>query len=477
MSIQRQFSSGVAWMAAGNWLEQAINFGVFVLLARILGAAAFGLLAMAAAFVLFSEFLVRDSFSDFLIAHENPAPEHFNATFWMLASLGALLSAILLLAAGPIATFYGQAEVRGLIMGLSPTVLMIALTAVPVTILRRELRFRTLSMRAVAGVLVGGIVAVSMALNGFGVWSLAGQRLAQVFTNIVMAWAAVKWRPGGSTSMRHCRDVFRFGGAVLGLRAAELAAIQLPSIIIGAVLGPAVLGFFSIAWRLVEIGSFLIVTPLRMAAQPAFAAITRSGAAASELLVDISRLSGMVAFPAFAGLSVLSVPVIALLFGEKWVAAAPILSVLSVLGVYFCIEKINQAFCLAAGRAGPTAALAWAETSLAAVLVWALSFAGVTAMAAGLVSAFLLLWVVRFRIVGAVAKAGAWELARCHVLPLLGSALMAGAVYFVLGLVGSFSALGQVLVGTVTGAAIYSVFTLMFMFNRLGIVKGWLQPG
>ncbi|MBV1904044.1 MAG: oligosaccharide flippase family protein, partial [Marinosulfonomonas sp.] len=264
-------------MAAGNWIEQAINFGVFVLLARILGAEAFGLLAMAAAFVLLSEFLVRDSLSDFLISFENPTPAHYNATFWMLVALGGLLSAGLWLGAGPIAAFYGQPQVAGLVIGLSPTVLMIALTAVPVAILRRELRFRALSLRAILGVSIGGIVATYMALNGYGVWALVGQRLTQVLINIVMAWSAVSWRPGLRTTTGHCREVFRYGGAVLGLRAAELASIQVPSVIIGATLGPVALGLFSMAWRLVEIASFLIVTPLRMAAQPAFAAMRRSG--------------------------------------------------------------------------------------------------------------------------------------------------------------------------------------------------------
>jgi len=479
MSIIRQFSSGVAWMAAGNWIEQAINFGVFVLLARILGAEAFGLLAMAAAFVLLSEFLVRDSFSDFLISHENPSPGHFNATFWMLTALGGLLSAGLWLGAPPISAFYGQPEVAGLIVGLSPTVLMIALTAVPVAILRRELRFRALSLRAIFGVSIGGIVATYMALNGYGVWALVGQRLAQVLTNIVMAWGAVKWRPGLKTSASHCREVFRFGGAVLGLRAAELASIQVPSVIIGATLGPVVLGLFSMAWRLVEIGSFLIVTPLRMAAQPAFAAMRRSGAGASDLLLDISRLSGLVAFPAFAGLAVLASPIIALLFGVEWLDAAPMLATISVLGTYFCIEKIHQAFCLAAGRAGPTALVAWLDVALSALLVWLLAPWGGTAMSAGIVLGLLILWIVRFIIVGAAAGIGPWALAKCHVAPLLAASGMAAGVGLLLSQLGPYSPLVTVLAGATFGAFIFGILTMVFMADRLKILMQFVgkSPG
>lgn len=471
MSIQRQFGSGVAWMAAGNWIEQAVNFGVFVLLARILGAETFGLLAMAAAFVLLCEFLVRESFSDFLISSNAPQGEHFNATFWMLAGFGLFLTAALILGAGPISKFYGQSDVRGLIVALSPTVLMIALTAVPVAILRRELRFATLSLRAIAGVVVGGTVALIMALNGFGVWSLAGQRLAQVLTNIVMAWGAVTWRPGFSVRVEHFRDVFRFGGAVLGLRAAEMAATQVPAIIIGATLGPVALGFFAIAWRLVEIGSFLIVTPLRMVSQPAFAAMTRSGARASTLLLDISRLSGLVALPAFVGLALLARPVVVLLFGPEWVQAAPILSVLSVYGAYLCIEKIHQAYCLAAGRAGATATIAWAEVALSAVLVWSLSDFGVGAMAVGMVVSVLVFWRVRLYVVATVAQISLRQLIEIHLLPFVGAGLMGGVVFLAIRLLVSFSPLVVTLSGVAMGMVVFAGFSVVFMADRFELLK------
>ena len=474
MSIERKFGGGVAWMAAGNWIEQGINFAVFVLLARILGAESFGLLAMAAAFVLLSEFLVRESLSDFLISCEAPEPDHFNATFWLLALLGGILCLALLAIAGPISGLYGEPKVANLIRAMSPTVLMIALTAVPVAILRRELRFATLSLRAVAGVIVGGVVALTMAMNGFGVWSLAGQRLAQVLTNIVMAWAAVSWRPKVSFSAPHGREVFKFGGTVLSLRAAELAATQVPSVIIGAVHGPAVLGLFSIAWRIVEIGSFLIVTPVRMAAQPAFAALSRSGDNATRLLINITKLSGLLAFSAFAGLAVLADPVIEALFGSQWIGAAPVLSILSVFGAYLCIEKINQAFCLAAGQARATTLVAWSEVALSAMLVWLVSSWGIGAMAAALVLPFLLFWPVRFRIVGKVANVGALDLARVHVKPLLGAAVMAVAVAVVVRLLNVRAPYTEAFYGIITGAVVMFAFTAVTMRSRFHLLKSFI---
>lgn len=473
MSIERKFGGGVAWMAAGNWIEQGINFAVFVLLARILGAEIFGLLAMAAAFVLLSEFLVRESLSDFLIARATPDKAHFDATFWLLAGLGAGLFLLLQIGAGPVAALYGEPQVTSLIRALSPTVLMIALTAVPVAILRRELRFATLSLRAIAGVVIGGIVAVFMALNGYGVWSLAGQRLAQVFINVVMAWAAVSWRPQFAISVQHSKDVVRFGGAVLGLRMAELAATQVPSVIIGATHGPAVLGLFSMAWRLVEIGSFLIVTPLRMVSQPAFAALSRQGENATQLLVNISKLSGLVAFAAFGGLAVLAEPLIEWLFGAQWVGAAPALSVLSIYGAYLCIEKINQAFCLAAGQAQATTIVAWAELGLASLLVWLAAPWGLEIMAAGMVLSFLLFWPLRYFVVARLAKVGPFSLMRVHAKPLLATGGMILAVAAVILNLDSPLPRTQVLVGTVVGGAVMFALTLLTMRPRLKLLTSF----
>ena len=148
MSTTQQFSKGVAWIAAGTWVEQAINFLVFITLVRLLGAENFGLIAMAGTFVIVAEFLVRESISEYLIAARAPGQAECDTVFWLLVAAGLILAFALFLGAGAIARFYGEAQVQGLIVALSLTVPFIALTAVPVALLRRDLRFRALSLRA-----------------------------------------------------------------------------------------------------------------------------------------------------------------------------------------------------------------------------------------------------------------------------------------------------------------------------------------
>ncbi|MFG6525801.1 lipopolysaccharide biosynthesis protein [Sulfitobacter sp. M23508] len=457
-------------MSAGIWVEQAFNFIIFAILARILGVEAFGLLAMVAAFVLFSEFLVRETISDILLTRDALSPERLNSVFWLLALLGGVLTIALYLGAGLVSKFYNEPIAGELLIGLSPTVLMISLTAVPVAILRREMKFRVLAIRAALGAAVGGVVGIGMALTGYGVWSLVGQRLAMTATNIVMAWGAVSWRPAFHASRDHMRRILHFSHRILGLRAAELAAVQSPAVIIGAMLGPVQAGYYAIAWRVIETASFLMITPLRTVAQPAFGAAARDGDQAADLLIDVMRLTGFLAFPAFAGLAVLSEPALVLLFGQKWAPAAPVLSLMSVFGMYLCAEKVQQTFCLAAGQVGRLAILSWVEVALAAAAIVVLAPYDLPAVTAGFVAVFLLIWPLKFANLGHIAKLPGPALMKQHLAPFLLSAGMALAVFGIARQLDGMSQVLRLLIGTATGIVVYCLLAALFLRDRLRLL-------
>lgn len=479
MSVGTKFIRGVAWMAAGGWTEQAIKFVVFAVLANILGPELYGLMAMAAVFSVSAETLVRESVSEYLIAAHEPTEEDYNATFWLTTGIGLVLAVTLNLLAGPIAAVYGQPEVGDLLRVLSITVPLIAFTAVPVAILRRDFNFRAMSLRAVAGEIVGGIVGIFMALTGWGVWSYVGHWVALIGTNAILAWTVVDWRPGLRTTRAHMIRAGAFGGKVLTLRAAEVSAVQLPIFLIGATLGPLATGLYGIAWRLVEPLSFLISTPLRMVSQPAFAEINRGGGRSGDLLLDIARMSGLAAFPFFAGLAVLAEPILGVVFGPEWLPAAPVLQVMSFLGLYFCIAMVQQSFCLAAGHAGEITVLTWANVALGAALMVVAARWGVVAITAGFVGAHYLLWIFRFRIVSKLGGGEIGPLVTCNARPALASLVMVIAVHFThRALEGAGLPAGASLaLSILVGIAVFAALALMLMRDRLRLFLSYVAPG
>jgi O-antigen/teichoic acid export membrane protein len=174
MSIRRRLVVGVAWMFAGNWTEQAANFLVFIVLARMLGAEAFGLAAMAIVFVLLGEFLVRETLTETIIQLKQVEDGHLDAVFWLLGLLSVCIVGLTIICADWIAGLFSEPRVAGYLVWATPAVLCIGLSGVPVACLRRQLEFRVLAIRATLGVLAGGAVGIAMALGDLGPWSLVG---------------------------------------------------------------------------------------------------------------------------------------------------------------------------------------------------------------------------------------------------------------------------------------------------------------
>ena len=57
------------------------------------------------------------------------------------------------------------------------------------------MKFRSLAIRRLVAVAVGGVVGVGAAFNAFGAWSLVAQQLAYGVASVVMLWTVSPWRP------------------------------------------------------------------------------------------------------------------------------------------------------------------------------------------------------------------------------------------------------------------------------------------
>lgn len=428
MAIGRRLAVGLAWMFAGNWTEQATNFVVFVVLARLLGAEAFGLAAMATVSILFAEYLVRETITETIIQLENVEDGHLDALFYLLGLLSLGIVVLLIALADRIAGAFSEPRVAGYLVWATPSVLFLGFSGVPVACLRRKLEFRALAVRATLGVLAGGVVGISMATMDLGAWSLIAQRVTQVSVISALAWVAHPWRPGLRARRRHFHDVLSFSARMVGLRAAEVVSRNVPTVAIGSYLGPLALGQFTLAWRLVEILSLLLTTPIRYVAQPAFAHLHRRRQHAGELLQNVMKLSSLVTFISFLGVAAVSAPAIRYIFGDAWLAAVPVLQILCLLGIYLSIESMQEAFCIALGRAGWLVLLASLEAALCIGAMVHLVQPGLIAVTVTFTAVFLTVWPLRLLLVTKVAGIRMRDYLGVFVLPLALAVATAAAV-------------------------------------------------
>lgn len=351
MGLREQAVRGVAWSAARNWGSRAISFVVFIVLARLLATQAFGLVALAGAYIAFVRVFVDQGFAHALIQRDELEEAHRDTAFWVNLGLSIVFTGASVVAAPWIARLFDEPELGPVIVGLSPSFVLAALAGVQEALFERELDYRTLAVREFIAASVGGLVGLAMALGGYGVWSLVGMLLGERTAAVVVLWTASAWRPGTQVRKRHFQDLFSFGINVVGTNLLSYVNRRADNVIIGYALGADLLGFYEIAYRLFMAGTHLVTNTVSSVAFSTFSRMQNDPARMRQGFYTATRLVTLVAFPVFLGAALVAPELIGTFFGEKWVPlSAQVFQVLAFVGVLHAAFYFNAAVMLAMGK-------------------------------------------------------------------------------------------------------------------------------
>ena len=367
--MKRDFANGLAWSAAASWLEQAAAAIIFLVIAKLIGVESFGITAMAFAFLFLGEYLVRDTITEAIVERSFLEEGRLEATFVVLTGFALVLVLILVILAPIIAHLYGQPVVAPLLIVASPTVLMIGVAGVSTALLRRRLAYKTLAIRTIVGVAVGGIVGIVMALNNFGAWSLVGQRLAEIGVNSVLAFKAAGWWPKRWPGRSDFALLRGLGPRVVGLRAITLIISQTPTVMLGILADPRAVGLFAFASRLAEIVLSVSIKPVQGVAQSAIAALRRQKTATRTFFIDLTELSAFIGFVAPAGLALIAYPLTGVLLVPEWNDASAILPFICLATAVMALTAVQEAYLLALDRLKPFASAAAIEAVIGLVII------------------------------------------------------------------------------------------------------------
>ena len=185
----------MTWSTLESVAGQGLSFLVFLLLARILAPADFGVVAIANVYVLVAQFFIFQGLGQAIIQFDDLDDEHLDTVFWINLGVGVFFLVLTLLAAGVVQHWFAVPSLAAILRGLSPIFILAALSDVQNNLLTRRLQFRALALRTLSSYFAGGITGVVLALSGAGAWSLVGQQVVLWAVNLVALWGASDWRP------------------------------------------------------------------------------------------------------------------------------------------------------------------------------------------------------------------------------------------------------------------------------------------
>ena len=363
-----------------------------------------------------------------------------------------------------VASIYHLPRLTPVLITLSVIPLITGLSSVPESILRRQLKFRSIAMRGTFSTVLSGVIGVVLALLGAGVWALVVQAIAQVVIALVVLWSQADWMPSHVWQRAAIRDLLGFGTDVMGISLLTFFNRRAGEFLIGVVLGPVALGLYSVAMRILVLSLDLLITNIEKIALPVFSRVSEQPARLRSAYMRVTSITTLTAFPGFAMLGLFGNELSPLLFGHQWVHAGPLMSVLAFIGPVQSLAIFNNSVMLAVGDS--RRALRW--TTILAVSNF-VAFAasvhfGILAVAIAFVSIGWILLPVGLYLVRSVSSISLWDQVSVMAAPMGGCLVMTlGVLVFKhstdLGVV------AQVVYGIPIALALYAVTTLPFRWS------------
>ena len=312
--------SPVAWLTSERVTQQALSLILFAVLAPILGPRPYGLFALVMVFVGFCEAILLDGAVEALVTVDDLHHLHTTAANLTNGLMALVLGLAMFASAPAIAAAMHDPEFRNVMWALALMPVLSTLSAAPIAVLRRSLKFKQLAIRSILGLTIGGVFGIVLAVAGAGVWALVLQVLAQRIAELVIGWIAVPVRFGLTWSAPHFHELRPVALNVFGARIMAMVNGQLPRLVLGFTLGPTDVGLFALGSRFHDIIVNTMAVPRTAVGRIELRAEKIGSAEFQRDFAKMVQNASILSFPFFLGTAALAPSLFHLWLKQQWQA-------------------------------------------------------------------------------------------------------------------------------------------------------------
>ena len=354
---------GLKWSYASNLVTVTLQIGVTALLARLLTPSAFGLVAMANVLLWYGQQFAVMGAGQAIVQKSDLSARDIHTAFTSSLLMGAAFCALFVLLA-PLAgiLFPDTPGVVTVTRVMSLSFVIGGLRTTTEGLLQRHFAFRSAALTQIGSYVFGyALVGVTMALLGFGAWSLVVASLCAGALPAVAYTLLCRNEVGLSLDWHSFKTVYSFGGRVSLSAFGQAVASTLDTVWSGHYLGAAATGLYTRATNLVNTPVNSIFITLSLVLVPGYSRLQHDrGRLRSVYIVSITMVAA-IGMPLAWGMAGAARQIVITLLGGQWTDAIPVFAVLALaipftvltqLGAVMCeaTATLNVKIAIAAGR-------------------------------------------------------------------------------------------------------------------------------
>jgi O-antigen/teichoic acid export membrane protein len=441
---------------------QGLQFVISIILARLLLPEDYGILALVVIFITIANVFIQSGLNTALIQKKTVDQVDYSSVFFLSLGIATSLYVLLYFVAPFIARFYDNQSLVSVLRVLALTLFPGAFNSIQNAIVSRTMQFKRLFYSSIGAGIISGVVGISLAYLGYGIWALVFQQLINQVCITLILWFTVKWRPTLQFSLERVKVLFSFGWKLLVSSLIDTTYRDLRSLIIGKVYTPAMLGYYNRGEQFPKLVISNINGSIQSVMLPALAAHQDYADRVKSMMRRSIVTSSFIVFPMMVGLAVVAEPLVILLLTEKWLPSVPFLQIFCASFALWPIHTANLQAINAMGRSDIFLKLEIIKkvlglAILAVSLPFGVYFLALSQIVSGIISSFINAYPNK-----KLLNYGYGEQVK-DILPSLGLSLFMGiAVYMILYLgLSPLLTMGiQILVGIIIYVGIAYLFKL-----------------
>jgi lipopolysaccharide exporter len=318
------------WTILSSVINGIITLSVGAILARLLSPKIYGLIAISYLVVAFAGYFVRLGVGTALIQKDDLTSEDVDFAITFSMAIGFISAIVMALLSPIISTLFNKPESTSVIAAMSLSLWFASFTSTQIGLLRRNMLFKFLSIVSVVQTIFTGLLSITMASLGFGVWGLVcpliiGQLLVLIlFFFKLKGLYSLKLR----FSFSGHNHLLQFGTKYTSISILEYFGSNLDTIFIGRFFSASQLGLYDRAYKLAYLPTETLITSITSVMFPVFSRLQTQMDKFKEIQNKLFLFIGLLSTCIAMGMVPASRDIILVLCGSQWLESVPILKVL-----------------------------------------------------------------------------------------------------------------------------------------------------
>lgn len=328
------------WKILERCGSQGITLIITVILARILQPSEFGIITLLMVFINLLQVFVDSGMGSALIQKKNADDIDYSTVLYFNIILCIVMYACMFFIAPFLANYFNNIALVNIIRVLSIVILISGVRNIQISMIAAKMEFKYLFYSTITASILSACIGISMAYDGYGVWSLTVQIVLNSLVSTFVLWRLMKWKPLFVFSIVRLKTLASYGGKIFLTSLINTFYDDISVLIIGKRYSTEQLAFYDQGRKYPQVIVSNLNTSIDSVLFPAMSHVQDNVSRLRKLARRSILLSTYIVFPIMIWIAICAKPLVVIFLTDKWM---PSIKYIYLFCFFYSLYPINTA--------------------------------------------------------------------------------------------------------------------------------------